>query len=56
MRFLNNLTMFGFAQIAEMLRQGSSPGRYAAMLRNLLRKMSRDDAQVGPLYACITSY
>lgn len=29
-----------------MLQQGQSPGRYAAMLRDILRKMSRDDSNV----------
>lgn len=34
------------SSIAEMLQQGQSPGRYAAMLRDILRRMSRDDSKV----------
>lgn len=34
------------SSIAEMLQAGQSPGKYAAMLRDILRKMSRDDSHV----------
>ncbi len=34
------------AQIADLLEQGQSAGMYAQMLREILRKMSKDDSKV----------
>ena len=36
-------------QIMELLQQGQTAGKYAQMLREILRKMSKDDSKVASL-------